>query len=414
MRNRRQRGAYPGRMGRPSRTVAALLFSVVGHGGAVVALSRITVTGPQNVRVAHASTTPLVWVDVEPTQPSPRPLAGEPALVRPPRTRRAAPKMEPAPPLPGPSTNAGPVVEALPRRSLLPRDVVLGSGPLESSAGLTLHPGDAVADAEAARVEVEARVSSLVEGFALQTIRRQRVANGLVAPKLEAVRHQLARATDTVPDLIGLDDPKAIARAVTGAWQSGAERYGKTGAPYDTPEGWNPAIEQPASLMERARSGSPEMQNFVQFLTAGARLQEFADGRAGKKLIALVALTQAPDGSVLELRLSQGSGLAPFDAWVLETADRTLAAFRFDAGANDGPSRSLWQFEGRISFMRKAAGAPTARDVAATLPLVVLSALTGGRVPVALGRFDEVTGEREVLDLSSPHYECTVTLLEAD
>lgn len=154
------------------------------------------------------------------------------------------------------------------------------------------------------------------------------------------------------------------------------------------------------------------MQNFVQFLTAGARLQEFADGRAGKKLIALVALTQAADGAVLELKLAEPSGLPPFDAWVLQTADDTLASFRLDAGTRER-STSLWQFEGRISFLKKA-GAPSVRDVAAALPLVALSALTGGRVPISLGRFDEVTGEAEVVDLSSPHYECTVTLLEAD
>jgi hypothetical protein len=52
--------------------------------------------------------------------------------------------------------------------------------------------------------------------------------------------------------------------------------------------------------------------------------------------------------------------------------------------------------------------------VAGQVPLFVLSALTGGRVPIALGRFDEVSGDVEVLDLSSPHYECTVQLLEAD
>ena len=57
---------------------------------------------------------------------------------------------------------------------------------------------------------------------------------------------------------------------------------------------------------------------------------------------------------------------------------------------------------------------PTVRDLAGTLPLVVLSALTQGRVPLALGRFDETTGAVEVVDLSSPHSDCRVTLLEAE
>lgn len=290
---------------------------------------------------------------------------------------------------------------------------MLGEAPTASEpTGRTLHPGDEPSDEELLAEEQE-RVHDRVDGWVRSSLRRQRVSNGIVDSEYTDLQKQLATATDTVPDLIGLDDPKAVANAVKDAWQTGAERYGKTGAPYDTPEGWNPAIEQPESLMRLAKAGSPEMQNFVQFLSAGARLQEFADGRAGKELIAHVALTQAADGSVLELRLAQPSGLKPFDSWVMETARTTLAGVHLDAGTRERGFFSVWQFAGRISFVRKAT-APTVRDLAGTLPLVVLSALTGGRVPIALGRFDEVTGAVEVVDLSSPHYECRVTLLEAE
>lgn len=252
-----------------------------------------------------------------------------------------------------------------------------------------------------------------VDGWARQSLRRARVANGIVDPHYTDLQRELAAATDDVPDLIGLDDPKAVATALRDAWQAGAERYGKTGAPYDPPPGWNPVLEQPESLLRQAQAGAPEMQNFVQFLTAGARLQEFADGRAGTALITTVALTQAADGTMLELRLAEPSGVKPFDTWVMDTARTRLQSVRFDAGTRERGFSSLWQFTGRVSFMKKAT-APTVRDLATSIPLAALSALTGGRIPIALGRFDEVTGTVETLDLSSPHYECTVTLLEAD
>lgn len=297
--------------------------------------------------------------------------------------------------------------------TLTPSNDVLGTEVVDADpSGRTLHPEDEPSNAELLAEESE-RVHDRVDGWARQTLRRARVANGIVDPHYTDLQRELAAATDEVPDLIGLDDPKAVATALKDAWQAGAERYGKTGAPYETPPGWNPVIEQPESLMRQAQAGSPEMQNFMQFLSAGARLQEFADGRAGTALITTVALTQAPDGRVLELRLAEASGVKRFDTWVMNTARTRLESVRFDAGLRERGFTSLWQFTGRVSFMTKAV-APSARTLATQIPLMALSALTGGRVPIALGRFDEVTGTAETLDLSSPHYECTVTLLEAD
>lgn len=398
-------------MGRSSwRSAMAIGLSMAGHLALVVWVreQRLAERAPPPPREA-----PLTWIDVLPT-PAP------PAPVPPPTSRRrsvraTSPRADPQPTVVENAVTpaAAPTASAPPRARLTPRDDVLGTEPGASeSTGRTLHPGDEPGDDELLAEETE-RVHDRVDGWVRSSLRRQRVSNGIVDTEYTDLHKQLAAATDTVPDLIGLDDPKAVVNAVKDAWQTGAERYGKTGAPYDTPEGWNPAIEQPESLMRLAKAGSPEMQNFVQFLSAGARLQEFADGRAGKELIAHVALTQAADGSVLELRLAQPSGLKPFDTWVMETARTTLAGVHLDAGTRERGFFSVWQFAGRISFVKKAT-TPTVRDLAGTLPLVVLSALTGGRVPIALGRFDETTGEVEVVDFSSPHYECRVTLLEAE
>ncbi len=387
------------------RSAMAIGLSMAGHFALVlwVREQRLTEPSPPPPREA-----PLTWIDVLPTPAPPAPSRPPTSRPRPTPKRVAPPPVveTDAPPPPTPKASAPPAV-------LTPRDDVLGEGPGElEPTGRTLHPGDESGEDELLAEETE-RVHDLVDGWARSSLRRQRVSNGIVAPEYWDLQQRFATATDTVPDLIGLDDPKAVANAVKDAWQTGAERYGKTGAPYDTPEGWNPAIEQPESLMRLAKAGSPEMQNFVQFVSAGARLQEFADGRAGKELIAHVALTQAADGSVLELRLAQPSGLTPFDTWVMDTARSTLAGVHLDAGTRERGFFSVWQFAGRISFVKKAT-TPTMRDLAGTLPLVVLSALTSGRVPVALGRFDETTGAVEVVDLSSPHFECRVTLLEAE
>ncbi len=397
-------------MERPAwRNAMAIGLSMAGHVAILVWVreQRLVEPAPPPPREA-----PLTWIDVLPTPAPPAPT--QRPTSRRTSVRASSPRADQQPEVkpvatPRPSHTAS----AAPRARLTPRDDVLGDVPGESEpTGRTLHASDEPGDDEPL-AEVTERVHDRVDSWVRSSLRRQRVSNGIVDSEYWDLQKQLATATDTVPDLIGLDDPKAVANAVKDAWQTGAERYGKTGAPYDTPEGWNPAIEQPESLMRLAKAGSPEMQNFVQFLSAGARLQEFADGRAGKELIAHVALTQAADGSVLELRLAQSSGLKPFDAWVMDTARTTLAGVHLDAGTRERGFFSVWQFAGRISFVKKAT-APSVRDLAGTLPLVVLSALTQGRVPIALGRFDETTGAVEVVDLSSPHYECRVTLLEAE
>lgn len=414
-------------MGRSRQGLFAFAVSALAH-VAVVKFVDERPVAPQSP--APLNPAALIWVDADvpphaptashdgaPAGSTRAPSVGAARTSKPAHAVTATPDAtrEPATAENAPTANPEPASSSdrVMPNFLTPRDDVLGTEVTEAEpTGRTLHPEDEPSDAERL-AEESARVHDRVDGWARQTLRRARVANGIVDPHYTDLQRELAAATDEVPDLIGLDDPKAVATALKDAWQAGAERYGKTGAPYDTPPGWNPAIEQPESLMRQAQAGSPEMQNFVQFLSAGARLQEFADGRAGTALVTTVALTQAPDGAVLELRLEEPSGVKPFDTWVMDTARTRLESVRFDAGLRERGFTSLWQFTGRVSFMKKAS-APTARTLATQIPLMALSALTGGRVPIAIGRFDEVTGTVETLDLSSPHYECTVTLLEAD
>ncbi|MCA2978535.1 MAG: hypothetical protein INH41_26265 [Myxococcaceae bacterium] len=150
----------------------------------------------------------------------------------------------------------------------------------------------------------------------------------------------------------------------------------------------------------------------LEFLAAGARLQEFAEGRFGAEFVAEVALVQAPDGALRAIELVRPSGTPRFDTWVTSVAKARLEAFRFDGGLARAPLRSVWRFTGRLSFSKKTA--PVLRDVAAALPLLALGFLSGGRLPFGLGRFDEAAGTAEVVDLSSPHFECRVRAVETE
>jgi hypothetical protein len=280
----------------------------------------------------------------------------------------------------------------------------------ERGLGRTLYPSSVPSDEER-RAEETTRAQSFVDGFVRATVRRQRAVSGLVEREYADVRRALETQTAEVPDLIGINDPKAVARSLLDAWQTGADAYGRTGSAFEPARADHSVPEVAASLQRLAESGSPEVQRFVQFLTAGARLQDFGEGRAGKELIAHVALTQAPDGTVLEASLSQPSGFGSFDRWVLESARSALAGVRFDAGGREKRFFSLWKFKGTVSYLKKS-GHVGIRDVVQSLSLMALNSLVGGRIPAA-GGFD-VGGTFETIDLTSPHFSCRVTMLEAE
>jgi hypothetical protein len=170
--------------------------------------------------------------------------------------------------------------------------------------------------------------------------------------------------------------------------------------------------ERPSALVEAAARGSPDAIKLQQFLSAGARLQEFADGRSGVELVALVEVFASPQGALESLTLTQSSGVKAFDDYVLGSARGVTSTFSLDAGSRARPMRSVWRFGGVVTFRRKVS---KLADVPAwsLLGNAALSMLSGGLVPAG-GRFDETTGEVDVIDLTHPQYTCTVSLLEAE
>lgn len=205
----------------------------------------------------------------------------------------------------------------------------------------------------------------------------------------------------------------------------------RTGAPYAEPEGRLATIELPSFLARAVARGDEDAQAMAQFLAAGARLQEFADGRAGLGLTALVEVRELPSGA--SAKLIWPSGLAPFDAWVLERSRAAAHSFSFDGGSRTRPLRSVWRFDGVMLFRRKLKWSEIDGGVRAAAGLITMAGLSalsslnhetrnpddpgrplGPRMPAVTGRFDETTNAFDVVDLTNPTYRCSVRLIEAD
>jgi hypothetical protein len=179
---------------------------------------------------------------------------------------------------------------------------------------------------------------------------------------------------------------------------------------------------------------TPDAQSIASFLTAGARLQEFADGATGVEMFAIIEIALSSSGTA-EARILRSSGLSAFDDWVLASSQAVLEGHILDAGAEQSKgSRSLWRFDGRVQFRRRlsALDGGVGRAALGVLAMAGISALSsinhettssgtqqegpprplGPRMPGFEGRVGEEG--LSIVDLSNPSYQCTVTLLEVE
>lgn len=422
---------------RARRQSLALVASLLVHLGLLAwVLTRPSSIPPRVTPAPPPAQTPLAWVDVDvPLPPQPTAPAAAPDTQRPPAAPKAAKRRaRPAPaptaaPAATPSGDDGaeqPLADSPRSAVLLPRPGPITSGPSAPSRGHTLRPGD-LPSTEELLAEEEAVVAGRVDGFAHSATAAARVRGGLPAPLYGALGSGLREATTEVPAFIDTNSARDVGRAFAQSWLAGAQRYGATGSPYDEPPGRLERFEQPSALAEAASRGSPDAIALSQFFAAGARLQEFADGRAGAELYALVEVRQRGSGALESVTLMRPSGVLPFDRWVVDRAKDVAAGLTSDAGARDKPYRSLWRFDGIVTYRRELkASELNGRAALGMLSMLALSALsglgsdprTGGpaspRMPALSGNFDPVTGDVDVIDLTNPRYKCRVTLLEAD
>jgi hypothetical protein len=328
-----------------------------------------------------------------------------------------------------------PPVDVTPRAvDLVPSDAPPGDAPTGTARGRTLTPSDLPSSDELLADE-KALVEARVGGWLRSGLAQARVTGGLPDPEYGELGRSLRAATDDVPKFIDTDSAREVLGALKESWLAGAERYGKTGAPYAEPEGRLEAIERPRVLLDSATQGSKDAVAIMNFLAAGARLQEFADGRAGLELYALVELRQSTAGALEAVTLVRPSGLRPFDAWVQERARTVALEFSLDGGARTRPLRSVWRFDGILKFRRTLKASEF--DGRALLGMITMGALStlanldyaqldtdanrredhrlrAPRMPGLTGRFDELTGALDVVDFTNPTYDCTVRLIEAD
>lgn len=396
-----------GVMKQPSRRLRA--FAILASFGLHVVALWLWGHAERPLAGSSARTLEMVtWEEPSPpaAQEPPKPSPVKPTRNQvPKRVAQADPRPAPAPAEPAlPTPERAAPADAPKRAMVLVPPVDLGSGGVlvESPTGRTLFNDGGVEDLVAKRAVEGERARKYVDGFAKDVLASARVERGLVDPAYGELRRRLANAISKVPDAINPQDAREKTAAFFDQWKASRERYGKTGAPYETPEGWRADSEIPPPLQAAVDRGSPEATALRNWMYAGARLRDFADGRMGAEIVSIVDVTVDHAGAVASLEMIQRSGLPTFDSWVLETLEKqSLPMLGLDAGALPAAHRSRWAFTGRIVYFRSVKDVKAAEDV----PYLLVASLFGS------GRFDPVLGTADYIDLRHPHYQASVKLL---
>jgi hypothetical protein len=240
-------------------------------------------------------------------------------------------------------------------------------------------------DHEAAR-EASARIVGWVE----ESAARQRAEIGLVDPYYGELARALRRETEHAPVV---SDPSPVLGPLAKSWAEQAARYGATGNPF-TPE------ESPGRHSLPAIPGLNRLP-----LTAADLLSDIPV----TGLVALVELTQQADGRLKQSVLLRSSGSHDFDTYVLGAVPAAVAGLAPppDGGLALHPEglRSVWSFEGRITFEHRWKDFRLLDDG--------WYALLATPATLMSGRFDLVTGEGGFIDLRMKKMLCKVTLVRA-
>ncbi|GEL68875.1 hypothetical protein MVI01_06590 [Myxococcus virescens] len=412
-------------MRRMRRLGGAALASLVIHVGLLLLLG--SVDPPERAPRRAVTSKPLA-VDIVTTPPvlTPPPPPRQPApSASTPRPKGKQVRKTPAgdglvaapspAPLDAPDTGAAPETIAsppdAPRRPQqlqvgaepLPSFLVPGGAPLDgprTPSGRTLRPGDPAPSREQLAAQEEAIVAGRVEEFIVDEQAQLRVANGLIDPYFSRLREALEKGLEDAPVFPGT----SLVNQAGTAWASRASSFGAAGNPGDGPPPKAPTTtERLYDLQQRAGDESMERPRLLAH--AGQELQHLATG-GGSKLVVTLELTQEVDGTLRDAKLVSLSGNPAYDAYVLNAIPASLAKLAAPpAGARgvraDG-IRTLWAVEGRVVYLRKLKElkGQDAWYIAATSAAGILA-----------GRFEETTGEIEVIDFRNPRFVCRSHLL---
>ncbi|MDC0712692.1 hypothetical protein POL68_29795 [Stigmatella sp. ncwal1] len=398
---------------RRSRLGRAALASLLIHGvllallwgnerASVRPLSSLLATVPVEVDLVFAPPAlpaPTALPAAPPTpsrRPRPKPFVPTPAA---PPAEAAASKPPEALPSKAPAADA-PVAEK--PLLLSPPSLSLGGTvpiPPEPPRGRTLRPGDPSLSPEVLAAEEHARVSARVQTFAENELATLRVENGLVDSYFGRIDTALEKQMENAP-LFG--SPKTLQRMAR-SYQDQAARYGAgqaTSAPLH-----DRAAPTASERLESLSKGNPADNRMRAFVQSGEALQRLAEPQP--QLVVILELQQAADGQLRSVLIVEPSGNKAFDTYVVEAVPPALAGLAPPAGKALGIReegiRSRWAVEGSIVYLRhlKDMKDRNAAYLAAMAALGVLS-----------GRFEETTGDLQVVDLRYPSFVCRSRLLQ--
>lgn len=360
----------------------------------------------------------------KPAEPPPAPIASAP---RPPSLPPDAPRAVPEVPAPAPEPDTGgaPVAESGLGRILtspegarvveqfpeltpgIPGAAGKGPAPSADPHGHTLHNDPSELPDPAAVAEADGQhAKAKLDAFIADELASIRVENGLVDPYFVQMRASLEEAARNPPNEKGVSFVQKLARS----WLDSARQYGRGGSPYAAgaqPEApTQGSVQTPLEREAEARPGT-SAEGLARTLQQGARLREFADGRFGGGLLAIVEIRQSSDGKYQGAVVLQSSGNRVFDAHVMRSAPLALESLEAPSAGAPGVRpdgiRSTWAFEGRVTYKKKLSDFELQKDWWYLLAMAPAS--------LATGNFDEVTGEVDLVDLRNPQFLCKVKLL---
>ncbi|WP_395853780.1 TonB C-terminal domain-containing protein [Cystobacter fuscus] len=320
------------------------------------------------------------------------------------------PSSSDAPPLPLDSPSDIPLAEEARRPSLLPSHP---SGdwslpiPEEKPRGRTIRPGDPSLSPETLAAEEHARVSARVQSFAEDDLAALRVENGLMDPYFSEVREALEKQLEGAPLFKGKTSGQKLQQFAQ-TYVKDAERYGHSGRVGKDRDRNAHEPLTPLERLEALSQGNPAHDRMRGFLKMGEALQQHAEPEP--ELVVILELRQAPDGQLRSVQVVEPSGDKAFDKYVSEAVPPALARLTppplktpgVHLGVQSDGIRTLWAVEGRVVYLKQVSEMK-GKDAAYAAAMASLGALAG--------RFEETTGEVQVIDLLDPKFRCRARLL---
>lgn len=251
------------------------------------------------------------------------------------------------------------------------------------------------------------RARHTVDGWLADGAAEDRVAEGLVDDYYRSIGKSVEGAFADTEKQVRVKRGKGAVGAENAflAWADSASRYAETGSPTER----SPDIEDMQARYGLGPSSvgpDPGVNEQQRRVSPTASALPWFDGSSGG-LVVIVEIRQQGDGKLLDVAIKRSSHDPDFDAWVLAEIPEGLAKLPpppdFGPGLHKDGLRSVWAFEGKVSYMRKVDDIKM-KDDWWYLPAAAALAMVGGH-------FDLGNSNPEMIDLRHPHFVVNAKLL---